>query len=245
MVKNLESNIALPSSAAEREIVSLGPWFHNLHLPDGRQTAPSHPLGDFPNSHWQLIRPYLPVDLSGWSVLDIGCNAGFYCFELAKLGARVTGVDIESRYLEQAAWAARIFGLQDRISFVQGQVYELPATTFDLVLFMGVFYHLRYPLLGLDRVRMVTGKLLLFQTLAYSLDIEEQECPDLELGARSVLTQDYWPKMAFIEDRLQGDPSNWWVPNGTAIKALLRSARFRIKHKISDEIVLCEPTAHS
>jgi tRNA (mo5U34)-methyltransferase len=90
----------------QREIEALGPWFHNLHLPGGVQTLPNHFLGgDFPNFKWQQIQPYLPADLSGWRVLDVGCNAGFYSFELARRGASVLGMDVDPHYLAQARWA--------------------------------------------------------------------------------------------------------------------------------------------
>ena len=56
---------------------------------------PKTPLGDFRAFMWQPICPYLPQDLSG-------CNAGFYCFELARRGETVLGIDIDSHYLEQA-----------------------------------------------------------------------------------------------------------------------------------------------
>src|SRR5205814_6828637 len=95
----------------DRELAELGPWFHNLHLPDGRETAPEHPLGDFPAFKWQQLAPALPDDLSGWTALDIGCNAGFYTFELARRGAQVLGVDVDERYLRQAAWAREQYGL--------------------------------------------------------------------------------------------------------------------------------------
>ena len=85
----------------------LAPWFHNLHLPDGRQTAPDHPLGDFPAFKWRQIAPHVPVHLAGRRALDIGCNAGFYSFELARRGAQVTAIDSDERYLAQARWAAR------------------------------------------------------------------------------------------------------------------------------------------
>jgi tRNA (mo5U34)-methyltransferase len=78
---------------ASDNIETLGPWFHNLHLPDGRQTAPGHRYGDFPNFKWQRIAHCIPADLQGWSVLDIGCNAGFYSIELARRGADVVGLD--------------------------------------------------------------------------------------------------------------------------------------------------------
>ena len=117
---------AAPSSPAD-DIAALGPWFHNLHLPDGTQTVPDHFLGDFPTFKWEQIRDHLPADLAGWTALDIGCNAGFYSFELARRGARVTGIDHDPHYLRQARWAAGRFGLDDRVSFRQMQVYDLAA----------------------------------------------------------------------------------------------------------------------
>src|SRR5829696_2739081 len=100
-----------PSSASSSsDIERLGPWFHNLHLPDGAQTCPGHPFGDFPAFKWHELAPHVPADLAGWSCLDIGCNAGFYSFELARRGARVLGIDLDERYLTQARWAAGQFG---------------------------------------------------------------------------------------------------------------------------------------
>ncbi len=132
---------------ARSEITALGSWFHNLHLPDGTQTFPDHWLGDFPRFKWLQIADSLPSDLSGWTCLDIGTNAGFYAFELARRGGSVLGIDIDDRYLRQARWAAGQFGLQERVRFERMQVYDLARLdlTFDLVLFAGVFYHLRLP----------------------------------------------------------------------------------------------------
>src|SRR5690606_39455607 len=130
----------------------MAPWFHNVHLPDGTQTAPDHWLGDFPSFKWNEIEPHIPERLDGWSALDIGCNAGFYSVELARRGAHVLGIDVAPHYLRQARWVAQQFDLEQRIEFREMQVYDLAGldATFDLVWFMGVFYHLRYPLLALD-----------------------------------------------------------------------------------------------
>src|SRR5829696_8688136 len=149
------------------DIARLGPWFHNLHLPDGIETAPGHPLGDFPRYKWNVLAPHLPARLDGWRALDIGCNAGYYSFELARRGARVTGIDVDPHYLDQARWAARQFGLESQVTFRRMQVYDLARMEeqFDLVLFLGVFYHLRYPLLGLDLVARRVRRQLVFQTL--------------------------------------------------------------------------------
>ena len=155
------------SDNLHREIAELGPWFHNLHLPGGVQTAPDSPFGDFPAVKWQKIARHIPDNLAGWRALDVGCNAGFYSFELALRGAHVTGIDVNPHYLAQARWAAKQFRLEDQVTFKRMQVYDLAHTeeTFDLVIFMGVLYHLRYPMLGLDIVTQKVRRLMVFQTL--------------------------------------------------------------------------------
>lgn len=226
----------------EKDIERLSPWFHNLHLPDGTQTAPDHFLGDFPGFKWRELAEHLPGDLTGWRALDIGCNAGFYSFELARRGALVLGIDCDPHYLDQARWAARHFGMEERVEFRLMQVYDLAREPrrFDLVLFMGVFYHLRYPLLALDIVAQKTDRLMIFQTLTMpGRDVVWQE--DFRINERERLLEPGWPKVAFIESRFAGDPSNWWLANHAAVEAMLRSAGLRVTGYPGDEIYLCEP----
>jgi tRNA (mo5U34)-methyltransferase len=236
------SNGPREESPRAREIADRGPWFHNLHFPDRVQTAPYHPLGDFPRYKWEALAPHLP-SVEGWTVLDIGTNAGFYAFELARRGATVTGIDVDPHYLDQARWAAREFGLEHAVEFRRMQVYDLAQTTeqFDLVLFLGVFYHLRYPLLGLDLVARLTRRLLVFQTLT-SGDMEVQpDTGDRPLDERAGLRQPGWPRMAFIEGRFAGDPTNWWVPNHAGVLAMLRSSGLHVRAHVGHELYLCEP----
>jgi tRNA (mo5U34)-methyltransferase len=225
------------------EIAALAPWFHNLHLPDGTQTAPDHFLGDFPTFKWEQIRASIPEDLNGWTALDIGCNAGFYTFELARRGARVTGIDYDERYLDQARWAARQFGVEDRAEFRRMQVYDLARAdeSWDLVLFMGVLYHLRYPLLGLDIVARRVRRLLVFQTLTMPGEEVLDTPADLDIHDRETMLAPGWPRMAFIEHRLAADPTNWWAPNHAGVEAMLRSAGLRVTARPGHEIYLCEP----
>jgi methyltransferase (TIGR04290 family) len=238
----LETQLRRPRTAVERKIAELGPWFHNLHLPDGAQTAPGHRLGDFPATLWQNIAPHIPKDVSGWNMLDIGCNAGFYCFELARRGARCTGVDIDEHYLRQARWAARKLGLEELVEFHRGHVYNLAYTkkTYDLVLFMGLFYHLRHPVLALDAVARKVKKMMIFQTL--TMPGEKVCLPEKDVGfdEREKMLDQGWPKMAFIEKSLAGDPTNWWAPNHAAVEAMLRSSGFHVK-RIGHEVYLCIP----
>lgn len=225
------------------EIAELGPWFHNLHLPDGSQTAPDHTLGDFPSYKWEVLAPHLPERLEGWAALDIGCNAGFYSFELARRGAQVTGIDLDPHYLDQARWAAREFGIEQQVEFRRMQVYDLARTkqSFDLVLFMGVFYHLRYPLLGLDIVARLTRRLMVFQTLTVPGMEVYHDTEDHPMFGRDVLLNPGWPSMAFIERRFDGDPTNWWVPNHAGVEAMLRSSGMSPRANLGHELYLCEP----
>jgi tRNA (mo5U34)-methyltransferase len=236
------------SASRRRKIESLGPWFHNLHLPDGTQTLPEHFLGgDFPTFKWRAIESAIPKTLKGWRVLDVGCNAGFYSFELAKRGASVVGIDTDPRYLAQARWALGQFGLEQQIEFRQMEVYEIArsAEQFDLVWFMGVFYHLRYPLLALDLLAQRTRRLLMFQTLTMPGESVYEPKPDYPIEERTPLLESGWPKMAFIEKRFSGDPTNWWVANHAGVEAMLRSSGLRVKARPAHEIYLCEPDRHA
>lgn len=233
------------NNQVQNQIDALAPWFHNLHLPHGVQTAPNHALGDFPAFKWQQLAPHVPADLHGWRVLDIGCNAGYYSFELARRGGDVLGIDVDPHYLHQATWAAEQLDLQDRVSFEQMQIYELAhrQEQFDLIIFMGVFYHLRYPLLGLDIVAQKVKQLLVFQTLTMPDEAVCEATDGLHLHERDALLAAGWPKMAFIEHRFADDPTNWWVANRAGVEAMLRSSGLKIVGNPGHEIFLCEPDA--
>lgn len=131
-------------------IKDMGPWFHNLRI-NGIETAPDHFLGDNPSFKWARFQHVLPQDLEGCSVLDIGCNAGFYALGMRRRNAgRVVAIDSDPHYLRQARFAAKQAG--QSIEFHEISVYDVARLEekFDLVIFMGVLYHLRHPLLALD-----------------------------------------------------------------------------------------------
>jgi tRNA (mo5U34)-methyltransferase len=227
-----------------RQVEQLGPWFHNLHLPGGVQTVADHFIGgDFPRFKWRQIAPHVPADLSGWRVLDVGCNAGFYSFELARRGAQVVAIDHDEHYLAQARWACEVYGLQDRIEFRRLGVYGVAQwkEKFDLVWFMGVFYHLRYPVLALDLLASLARRMLVFQTLTMPGDEVYGDTSDHPIEEREPFLDPGWPKMAFIEHRFASDPTNWWVANHAACEALLRSTGLRVTAKPADEIYVCAP----
>lgn len=228
------------NSNIQQRIDQFKPWFHNIHLPGGELTAPNHPLGDFPAYKWQQLSAHLPEDMTGMTVLDIGCNAGFYSVECARRGAKVTAVDVDNHYLDQAKWVAELFELDKSISFHQMQVYDLVQTDweFDIVLFLGVFYHLRYPLLALDIISEKVKQYLVFQTLSLDIKEEHEIVDDFSFDNREIMHREEWPSMAFIENKFMGDPTNWWVPNPAAIKAIFRTAGFELVEEPGHEIYI-------
>src|SRR5215217_9530550 len=170
-----------------RRVDALGPWFHNLDL-DGVATAPSHFLGDYPRVKWRHFSDVVPICLKGKTVLDIGCNAGFYAMEMKRRGAdRVLGLDTRDEYLAQARFAAEVNGLD--VEFRNLSVYDVGMLheSFDLVIFMGVLYHLRHPLLALDLIyEHVAADMLLFQSMQRgSLDVIETEA-DYPFSERAI-----------------------------------------------------------
>jgi tRNA (mo5U34)-methyltransferase len=229
-------------SAAEirRRIDALGPWFHNMELA-GVQTAPDHFLGNYPLIKWQKFADAIPADLSGKSVLDIGCNAGFYSIEMKRRGAdRVLGIDFDPAYLTQARFAAEIADCD--IEFRELSVYDVGALgeTFDIVLFMGVLYHLRHPLLALDLIREhVARDLMIFQSMQRGsskvLALEQ----NYDFWTHDLFDRPEYPKLHFIEHRYADDPTNWWIPNRGCIEAMLRSAGFEILIHPEDEVYFC------
>ncbi len=159
----------------------------------------------------------------------------------------MVAIDLDEHYLRQARWVAAQFELQDRIEFRRMQVHEIARTDdhFDIVWFMGVFYHLRYPLLALDILARRTRRLLVFQTLSMPGNAVFTDTQNHPIEERDVLLEPGWPKMAFIEHRFADDPTNWWVPNHACVEAMLRSSALRVIARPGDEIYLCEPGAEA
>src|SRR3954466_12184149 len=225
----------------EERVRSLGRWFHNIDL-RGVKTAPDHFLGDYPNIKWQHFAHAIPADLSGKSVLDVGCNAGFYSIEMKKRGAaRVVAIDSDNVYLEQARFATSVCGYDD-IEFRKLSVYDVAqlGEQFDVVIFMGVLYHLRHPLLALDLIHEhVARDLFVFQSMQRgSAEIARVE-RDYPFSETQVFDDPSYPKMHFIEHRYAADPTNWWVPNRACVEAMLRSAGFRIEAHPEEEVYIC------
>jgi tRNA (mo5U34)-methyltransferase len=204
-------------------------------------TAPSHFLGDYPQVKWQRFSGVVPGSLQGKTVLDIGCNAGFYAMEMKRRGAdRVLGLDSRDEYLAQARFAAEVNNLD--IEFRNLSVYDVGSLreSFDLVIFMGVLYHLRHPLLALDLIYEYAARdLMLFQSMQRGSERAGKFDQDYDFWRTDQFDSDEFPKLHFIEHRYADDPTNWWIPNRSCTEAMLRSAGFAIAAHPESEVYLC------
>jgi len=224
----------------EARVKALGPWFHNLDLA-GVRTAPDHFLGDYPAVKWRRFAHAIPADLTGKSVLDVGCNAGFYAIEMKLRGAaRVVGIDDDPRYLAQARLACEVRGVD--LELRQLSVYDVAelGERFDLVLFLGVLYHLRHPLLALDLLHEhVARDTLVFQTMVRGSLEAAALAEDYPFSEMAVFERTGYPAMYFVERRYANDPTNWWIPNLACAEAMLRSAGFDPVAHPEDEVFVC------
>ena len=200
-------------------------WYHSIEIEPGLVTPGAHPLGEL---RQMLEHVKLPSRLDGLTVLDIGAWDGFFSFEAERRGAeRVVAYDLTPEDYFGFATAKEMLG--SKVDYVQGSVYELrkeAVGTFDVVLCLGVLYHLRYPLLALDRLHDVCDSYMLLET--HCLD----NCVLLEDGQTTTLER-IDPRLSRIPlyrfypgNELNGDYSNWFSPNRRAIEGGLRTAGF-------------------
>ena len=233
-------SVELDADQIRSRVESLGQWFHNLDL-RGVPTAPGHVLGDYPRCKWQRFADALPLDLRGRTVLDIGCNAGFYSIELKRRGAdRVVGIDPDDGYLAQARFAAEVCGVD--IELQQMSVYEIGRLEerFDIVLFMGVLYHLRHPLLALDLIHEHVAKdTLVFQSMLRGSTEVAPVADDYSFWDGEIFDHPGCPRLHFVEQRYAGDVTNWWIPNQACALAMLRSAGFAVVAQPEEEVFVC------
>jgi tRNA (mo5U34)-methyltransferase len=228
---------ARPVSDAEthklqQDLAALAPWFHNYEIAKGVWTnaGGDGPGRDYPARRWNQIAPWFS-EMAGKTVLDVGCSSGFFSLKAAELGASVVGIDSgeQNRALDQARFAQGVLKLQ--ANFQTLSVYDSPelGRTFDMVLFMGVFYHLRHPLLALEVLRKVCTGSLIFQTNTTPNEQHVRAIPgvarDVQLNSSEMLDS-HFPAMKFVEGGLGGDLSCWFVPNVEGAAAMLRSCGF-------------------
>ncbi len=204
-------------------------WFHSIDLGNGIITP------GIDKSEKKLKRLMVPESLEGKSVLDIGAWDGFFSFEAEHRGAkRVLATD--SFCWGGEGWGTKAgFELARKAlnSKIEDKVIDVPDISpqtvgnFDLVLFLGVLYHVRHPLLALERVSSVTRGQLILETQV-----------DMLFERR--------PAMRFYPDKeLVGDATNWWGPNPRAVEAMLKDVGFKKVVMVSGPEALPIRIAHA
>jgi tRNA (mo5U34)-methyltransferase len=227
-----------------REVHALGWWFQDFELPPGVRTGFGSPASYDPEPRWRLIEPYVPRDLSGMSVLDLGGNSGFFSIQMLRRGARrCVLVEPVVEFAEQARYTARRFGVRLKVVVEDVHTYCLThAERFDYVVFLGLLYHLRYPNLVLDRAAEMTKRRLLLQSALLGHEPEEYAHyhEQYEVADAHLLSDPAFPKLTFLE-RVFVEPTNWWLPNAAGLSALVRAAGMEIVARPDPEIVIAEP----
>jgi tRNA (mo5U34)-methyltransferase len=109
------------------------------------------------------------------------------------------------------------------------------------VVFMGVLYHLRYPLYALDKVVKKVGGHLLFQTMIRGSEQARAWEKNYPFWNQEIFRDPSFPCMYFIENSYAGDPTNWWIPNTAAVEGMLRSSGLELLAHPEGETWLCRP----
>lgn len=192
-------------------------WWHSFDLPDGRRIDGVCTVEGLRKRI--EIHP-IPQDLRGARVIDIGAWDGWYSFEMERRGAQVLAIDCWDNPRFHQIRAA----LKSRVQYRQMDVYELSPETvgrFDIVLFMGVLYHLKHPLLALEKVCSITTGMAVVD----SFILREEHCPGALVETR--------PMMEFYEtEEFGGQTDNWCAPSLPCLMAMCRTAGFaRVDHR--------------
>jgi tRNA (mo5U34)-methyltransferase len=187
-------------------------WYHSIQLPDGRVMQGAQTLDQLRRRVAQFP---LPQDLQGKTLLDIGAWDGWFSFEMERRGARVTAVDC----IEQPGFLLAKERLGSRVDYHVMDVYDLSAGSvgpFDIVLFLGVLYHLKHPLLGLEEVCALTKQMACIESY-----VTDDGASILAGGPAER------PAIEFYEtDELRGQLDNWCGPNAACLLAMCRTAGF-------------------
>jgi tRNA (mo5U34)-methyltransferase len=205
---DLDKLISCDQLVLRQRVAQVPKWFHKIDLGRGVVTPGTIDAAS------KLPRLHLPENLAEKTVLDVGAWDGFYSFECARRGADVTAIDLwhpdHNATSEGFAVARAALGLPVRA--MRGSVFDLNSRRVeprDLVLFLGVLYHLEDPLGALRQLRCVTRELLILETAT-----------DFNLIRR--------PAVAFYPEGERAiDHSNWFAPNAAALKGMLQAAGFR------------------
>jgi len=217
----------------------IGEFFKGIYTFQEWELFPGHSTTGPKNVLKHLNKLKFPARLDGLRVLDIAPWNGFFSFECARRGAaKVVSLGPDDPQATGYEKTRALLGL-DSCKYVRASVYELSPDvhgTFDIVLFLGLIYHLRHPLLALDRIWDVTKDRLFADSPIIDYIVFDKTVSDSQkkaiLAAGEVTNQ--LPMVYFTKGAETGDPYNFFIPNKKAFRDWVGSSGFEIDHYEDD-----------
>jgi len=215
----------------KERIASVPYWWHQIEVAPGIYT-PGHDM-----TSARLEGMHLPKNMVGKRTLDIGAYDGFFTFECERRGADITAMDAVGPNQSGFNIARELLG--SKAKHVRQSVYNLNPDKigqFDIVLFLGVLYHLRYPLLALDKIYAVCDDLLILESQICDHCFIDQNGRSLSLSELSPDLEKLPLAQFYPNDELNKDPSNWWSPNLIALEKMIETSGFEPKLVFSNGV---------
>lgn len=207
----------------KEKIASVEHWYHRIEVAPGVLTPGINDSQTF------LSLLNIPEDCSNLRVLDLGTRDGFFAFELEKRGAEVVAVDYYPSDKTGFKVASEL--LNSKVTFVQENIYNVSADkfgVFDVVLFLGLIYHLPDPIRALNIVRSLCKSDLYFETQLMDNAFLMPDGSFTSLASLPGFLSET-PLMQFCtRDSLNQDFSNYWVPNLKCMKDMLLECNFLV-----------------
>jgi len=196
-------------------------WYHRIVIRPGIVTPGTNEAGA------TLSYLDLPLDLRGKRVLDVGTRDGYFAFEAERRGAEVVAVDYVSKDETGFGAAAELLG--SKVTFYQANIFDLKAETlgtFDVILFLGLLYHLPDPMLAIQILRSLARDRLCLETHAIDNAVLLADGVTRALKDVAPLLVDI-PIMQFYPGRaLQNDPTNYWGPNLRCLLSMVEESNW-------------------
>lgn len=221
-------HVTVDSEELQRRVASFPFWYHRIELPGGVVTPGKAPID--PSAY------RIPADLGGKRVLDVGAWDGYWTFEALRRGAReVVAIDDFSDMLgslgpqERKAWQTfdlcrDVLGYDaTRCKRIEMSVYDVSPKElgeFDVIFFFGTLYHLRHPLLALERLAQV-GKGANYVESAILDDFSPYDGGFTKRYAGHQMVMEFYPSSEY-----GGNPTNWWVPTARCLASMVLAAGF-------------------
>jgi tRNA (mo5U34)-methyltransferase len=233
-------------------IAQLEPWWHCIDLGQGIKTKTVSLMGeplDHPLDRWELISKLLRTDLSGKSVIDIGCNAGFFSIEARRRNAAyVLGIDTKRHELMQANFVKRILNLD--IDYRQMSIYDLDQGSigqFDVVLALGIIYHCKHLLIALEKLFSVTKELLIVDSSVLSGKNITKNL-DYQSGSHHEIVN----LLGYVDQStgsVDENHKNWFFPTGDCLRSMLVDIGFNNVDLVLNEgqraVLVCHKSRES